>query len=136
MSFWSPGAIYEDMPLQSQGKQYEPLQRVHGNQPEGEYETLQAVAASKKKDEGGYEALRKEERKHEIYHTLQMEGAASGSKEYEPLRREDTKQDLYHTLKMGVAEGGTKDYEELRQEGKKQEVYNTLHMQGTGSQAN
>lgn len=123
------------MPLQAQGKQYEPLQRPHGSQPECEYETLQAGTASHKKDEGGYEALRKEG-KNEVYHTLQMEGAASGAKEYEALRREGMKQEVYHTLQMGGAASGTKDYEELRQEGRKQEVYHTLHMQGVGSEAN
>lgn len=120
------------MPLQSQGKQYEPLQRLHGSRPECEYETLQPGAAGQKKDEGGYESLRKEEGKQEVYHTLQMDGAASGSKEYEALRREGMKQEVYNTLQMGGAASGTKDYEELRREGRKQEVYHTLHMQGVG----
>lgn len=131
------------MPLRSQGKQYEPLQRLHGSQPEGEYETLQPGAAGHKKDEGGYEALRKEEGEHEVYHTLQMgeatsgatSGAASGSKGYEALRREGVKQEVYHTLQMGGAGSGAKDYEKLRPEGRKQEVYHTLHMQGEGSEA-
>lgn len=129
------GAIYEDMPLQSQGKQYEPLQRPHGSRPEAEYETLPAGAAGLKKDEGGYEALKKGEGQHEIYHTLQMEGAGSGTKEYEQLRGEGRKQEVYHTLHMQGAQSGTKDYEELRGEGRKQEVYHTLHMQGAESGA-
>lgn len=116
------------MPLQSQSKQYEPLQRVHGSRAECEYESLQAGAAGQRKDDGGYEALRK----HEIYHARQMEGAASGAKEYEVLRREGVTQEVYHTLQMGVAEGGNKDYEELRREGRKQEVYHTLSVQVAG----
>lgn len=133
--FSSLGAIYEDMPLQSQGKQYEPLQRLHSSRPECEYETLQPGAAGHKKDEGGYEALRKEEGKHEIYHTLQTEEKASGAKEYEALRREGMEQEVYHTLQMGGAGSGTKDYEELRKEGRKPEIYHTLHTQGVGSEA-
>lgn len=120
------------MPLQSQGKQYEPLQKLRGGQPECEYETLQPGAAGHKKDEGGYEALRKVEGKQEIYHTLQMEGAASGPKEYEALRIEGMKQEEYQTLQAAGAGSGTKDYEELRQEGRKQEVYHTLQMKGVG----
>ncbi|XP_075890634.1 uncharacterized protein LOC142893697 isoform X3 [Nelusetta ayraudi] len=127
------GAIYEDMPLQSQGKQYEPLHRPHGSRPEAEYETLPTGAAGLKKDEGGYEALKKAEGQHEIYQTLQMEGAGSGTKEYEQLRGEGRKQEVYHTLQKEGAESGTKEYEQLRGEGRKQEVYHTLHMQGAES---
>lgn len=96
------------MPLQSQGKQYEPLHRPHGSRPEAEYETLPTGAAGLKKDEGGYEVLKKAEEQHEIYHTLQMEGAGSGTKEYEQLRGEGRKQEVYHTLHMQGAESGAK----------------------------
>lgn len=96
------------MPLQSQGKQYEPLQRPHGSQPEAEYETLQAGAPGQKKNEGGYEALKKEEGKHEIYHTLQVEGTGSGTKDYEQLRHEGRKPEVYHTLHMQGGERGAK----------------------------
>lgn len=102
----SPGAIYDELALQSQGKDYEGLRRPHGSQQEAEYETLQPGAASRKRDDGGYEALRREEGKHEIYHTLQMVEAGSGNKEYEQLRGEGRKQDVYHTLhKEGEGSG-------------------------------
>lgn len=92
------------MGLNKLDNQYEHLQRPEGAQRAGEYDTLHAGATGKKEGEaGGYEALRKEGNKEEVYHTLGEEGAGSGGGGYEALNKQEKTVEIYHTLESADA---------------------------------
>ncbi|KAF3704556.1 Fc receptor-like protein 2 [Channa argus] len=127
------GPIYEDVALKSRDKgddKYEPLQKAHGAQKEGEYDTLHPEAAGGEKKEGEYEPLKQEERKEGVYHTLGMEGAAGGEGGYEALKKEGMKEGVYSTLGTEGAAGGEGGYEALKKEGMKEGLYHTLGKEG------
>lgn len=86
------------MELRSRAKgddKYETLHGPHGAQREGEYDTLHPEAQGKEKKEGEY----------------QGEGATGGAEGYEALKREGMKREVYHTLGMEDAGGGEGGYE-------------------------
>lgn len=82
--------MYDELELRDGGdNKYEALR----GQREGEYDTIQPVLGSGKK-EREYQELRKEEMKEGVYHTVKMEGEG-----YEALKRRDT-EEVYHTLQL------------------------------------
>ncbi|CAJ1080833.1 uncharacterized protein LOC117830239 [Xyrichtys novacula] len=127
------GPIYEDVGQMSRGKnEYEMLQK---SRREGEYDTLHTEAPDKQRKDGGaggYEALKKEGMKEDVYHTVKMPGAAGGEGGYEALKKEGMKEDVYHTVEMHGAAGGEGGYEALKKEGMKEGVYHTLSTEGAG----
>lgn len=118
------GEIYEDVTLNKLDNQYEPLQRPEGARREGEYDTLQAVATGKK--EGEHQPSQKD-------HTLGKEVPEGGAGGYEALRREGTKEEVYHTLGEEGAGGGGGGYEALKKQDKEVEIYHTLELAGTAT---
>ncbi|KAI3365632.1 hypothetical protein L3Q82_010704 [Scortum barcoo] len=103
------GPIYEDVALRSRDRgddKYETLQKPHGAQKDGEYDTLNPEATGGQKKGGEYEPLNKTEVKEGVYHTLGMEGAVGGGGGYEALKKEGMKEGEYHTLGAEGAVGG------------------------------
>uniref|UniRef100_A0A3B4TC63 Uncharacterized LOC111220070 n=2 Tax=Seriola dumerili TaxID=41447 RepID=A0A3B4TC63_SERDU len=121
--------IYEDVALSSRDagdNRYDVLQKGHGAKREAEYDTLHPQAPGREKKGGEYEALKKEEMKEGVYHSLGAEGAARGDGGYEALKKEGMKEGVYHSLGEEGAARGEGGYEALKKEGMKEGVYNTL----------
>lgn len=106
--------MYDEVELRSPervDKKYEALRYRN----EGEYDTIQPVQDSGKK-EREYQELRKDEMKGGVYHTLKMEGGAAGTGGYEALVRQRGTEEVYHTLQVvGTVSGEeSRDKEEAK----------------------
>ncbi|XP_026206872.1 uncharacterized protein LOC113156145 isoform X2 [Anabas testudineus] len=112
------GAVYEDVALRARDK------------GDPEYDTINPEAQDKRKNEGEYEPLKKEEMKEGEYHTLGAEGAAGGQGGYEALKKQGVKEGVYHTLGAEGAAGGEGGYEALKKGEIKDGVYHTLGAEG------
>ncbi|XP_023255898.1 uncharacterized protein LOC111650268 [Seriola lalandi dorsalis] len=128
--------IYEDVALSSRDtgdNRYDVLQKVPGAKREAEYDTLHPQPPGREKKGGEYEALKKEEMKEGVYHTLGAEGAARGEGGYEALKKEGMKEGVYHSLGAEGAARGEGGYEALKKEGMKEGVYHSLGAEGAAA---
>lgn len=84
--------------------------RLVGHRPpeEGQYDTIRPAESLPGNKEGEYQPLEKAGVTQGVYHSLGMEGEASGAGVggYEALQRKTMKEEIYHSIGM---EGATKE---------------------------
>ncbi|KAK5601214.1 hypothetical protein CRENBAI_002771 [Crenichthys baileyi] len=126
--------IYEEVQMRQTGDpKYETLNVARVK--EGEYDTIQPETEGRKKTGCTYEALKKQDNKEEVYHTLGENVASEGGDGgYEALKKEGIQKAEYETLKTKSvekkpgtrSEGGDGGYEALKKEGIQKAEYETL----------